>query len=235
MSTYLFEADYRADSLRWMKRIENINFLSSKELDKFQNEIISTNDSALAYFFADKFNYNNYKMQKVIIDNKSAKYALLFAQNIANCDIKALQKLIVKYNNIKYICNFACFVNGANYKYLEKIILKSKEIKYAHMFLKYVEGSNVNKFKNIILASKKPRYLYELSKHLSSKKELKRIEDLIIKSGSFLYMRLFAENIKCANVTKIEQAILDTNNLKEIKKFAKFVKKSKMKQFMLVL
>jgi hypothetical protein len=48
-------------------------------------------------------------------------------------------------------------------------------------------------------------------------------------------MRLFAEKIKLANLEKIEQAVLDSDDLNEIKKFAKYVKKSKMKKFFLVL
>jgi hypothetical protein len=61
------------------------------------------------------------------------------------------------------------------------------------------------------------------------------VEDLIIKSQSFTYMRLFAEKIKKADVDKIEQAVLATDNGPEIKKFAKYVRKSKMKKFLLVM
>ena len=48
-------------------------------------------------------------------------------------------------------------------------------------------------------------------------------------------MRMFAEKIKRANVEKIEQVVLDSDNVNEIKKFAKYVKRSKMKRFFLVL
>ena len=102
------------------------------------------------------------------------------------------------------------------------------------MYLKHVKGANLTKFKEIILESGKPTYLYELAKHLSSQAEIEQIEDLIIKSNSFTYMRMFAEKIKKANVEKIEQAVIASDNSEEIKKFAKYVKKSKMKQFLLV-
>jgi hypothetical protein len=103
------------------------------------------------------------------------------------------------------------------------------------MFLKHVKGSDVSKFKDIILSSGKPRYLFELARHTTDLGELSNIEDMIIASRSFTYMRLFAEKIKLANVEKLEQAVLDTDNVNEIKKFAKYVRRSKMKKFFLVL
>jgi len=243
MNKYLFESDYSADSLRWIRKLEekNIRFpyrggatYSHEELESLQSEIINSNDSALAYFFAVDFPYKTYRMQKVILDNKDAKYAFLFAQNIKGCDIKALQQLVVESKKVKYICKFACFVKQADRKPLENIILKSKNVKYAHMWLKHVKNTDVNKFKKIILDSGKPRYLFELAKHLDDPKEIAKIEDLIIECKSFTYIKLFAEKIKLADVDKLEQAVLDLDNAEEIKKFAKYVKRSKMRRFLLV-
>lgn len=244
MNMYLYENDFGEDSLRWIKKIEenNLNYIVKnnltskiKELDSFQEEIIKNNDTAFAYFFAMEFPYKQYKMQKLILDNKDPKYAFLFAQNIKLSDTKALQNLVVESKKIKYICKFACFVKNAEINQLETLILKSKNVKYAHMFLKYVKTSNVEKFKNLILSSEKPRYLFELSKRLTDPKDISLIEDLIIKSNSFTYLRLFAEKNKMANIDKIEQYILSTDNVDEIKKFAKYVRKSSMRHFLLVL
>ena len=245
MSKYLFDNDYGADSLKWIKLFEekqnklfiyNINQLSynTEELELFQEQIIKQNDSALAYFFAFEFSYKRYRMQKIILDNKNPKYAYLFAQNIENADIKALQKIVIDSNKIKYICKFACFVNNADIKSLESIILKSNSVKYAHMYLKHVKMADVEKFKSIILQSKKPRYLFELAKHVNNLTDLSIIEDLIIASKSCTYIRLLAAKIKKANVEKLEQAILDLENTIEIKRFAKSVKKSKMKNFLVL-
>ena len=245
MSKYHYERDYSDDSLRWIRKISErmqSNPFSkaegeyrSENLEKLQNEIIGSNDSALAYFFTTEFNYKPHRMQKIILDNKNAKYAFLFAQNIPNADIKALQKVVVGSGEIKYIYKFACFVKGADRRKLQSIILKSKNVKGAHTLLKNVEGAKVEKFKDIILDSGRPRYLYELAKHLDDPEEIARIEDLIIEAGSFMYIRLFADKIKQANIEKLEQAVLDSNNMEQIKKFAKYVKSSKMKRFFLVL
>ncbi len=231
MNQCLFENDFSADCLRWIKVVEEkglklhkskINQLDHiEDLELIQNKIEKDKDSALAYFFACDFPYKIYRMQKVILDKKDAKYALLFAQNIIGCDVKALQNIVVKSKKIKYICKFACFVNQADKAPLEELIIKSKNVKYCHMYVKYVDDADINKFKDIILNSKKPRYLFELAKHSKSKSEISLIEDLIIEAKSFTYIRMMAEKIKNSNIDKLEQAVLDSENSKEIKKFAK--------------
>ena len=88
---------------------------------------------------------------------------------------------------------------------------------------------------HIIIKSGKPRYLFELAQILTSRSDLNKIQELIIQSKSFTYMRLFANKIKMADVNKIEQAVLASDNGKEIKKFAAQVKQSKMKKFLLMV
>lgn len=234
MNKYLFDNDFSSGSLRWLKRRDKLNFPNEEKLEQLQAEIIAANDPALAYFFAYEFPYKIYKMQKIILDKEDANYAFLFAQNIKNCDIKALQNIVINSAKIKYITKFACFVPGADKKLLEKIILKSKNVKCAHMYLKYVRGADVNKFKKIILTSNKPRYLFELAKHLTNRKDLSKVEDTIIKIQSFTYIRLLAEKIKTANINKLEEAVLASQNEKEIKKFAKYVRKSKIRKFLIL-
>lgn len=246
MSRYLVENDYSTDSLRWIRTLEDKqikpNPLSKdqtgynpEELEKLQNEIIRAGDSALAYFFATDFVYKQYRMQKLILDKKDAKYAFMFAQHVKNCDVKALQNLVMESGKIKYITRFACHVKNANRSPLEDLVIKSRKVKYAHEYLKHVKTADVNKFKEVILSSGKPRYLFELAKHLKDPKDVAHVQDLIIASGSFTYMKLFAEKIKLADVDKIEQAVLATENNDEIKKFAKYVRRSRMRRFLLVL
>jgi len=246
MDKYLFESDYSSDALRWTKLIDERQIkpnpyskdktgYNPEELEKLQNYIIKENDAALACFCAMEFSYKIHRMQKVVLDQKDVRYSFLFAQNVKGCDIPLLQKVILDSKKAKYICKFACFVKSADRKPLESFILKSKNVKYAHMYLKHVKGVDVSKFKNIILASGKPRYLFELARHLTDDKDIAAVEDLIIQSGSFTYIKLFAEKIKRANVEKLEQAVLDTDNSAEIKKFAKYVRRSRMRRFFLVM
>jgi hypothetical protein len=246
MSIYLVDGDYSQDFLRWIKKLDDKKLrpnpyskdqtgYNPEELERFQNEIIKDGDSALAFFFANQFPYKQFRMQKVILDKRDPKYAFMFAQHIKNSDIRALQNLVIDSKKIKYITYFACFVKAAYLPPLEELVAKSNKVKWAHTYLKYVKTADVNKFKEVILRSGKPRYLFELAKHLKDPKDIEQIEDLIIASGSFTYMRLFAEKIKLANVDKIERAVLDTENSSEIKKFAKYVRRSKMRKFLIVM
>lgn len=248
MRQHLFEADYGPDYIEWIKFFEEqslqniINSGKNKDsynqkLEEVQENIIKDGDSSFAYFFACDIGYKNYQMQNVILKAKEPKYVFLFAQNIKNADISALQSVILESKNIKYICKFGCFVPDASISKIEAMVLNEKKpkAKYAHMLIKHVPGVNINKFRSIILKSKKPRYLFELAKHVTSKKDLELIEDLLIECKSKTYIKMLAEKIKGANIEKLEQAVLDLDDPERIKKFAKYVRKSSLRNFLITL
>ncbi len=108
------------------------------------------------------------------------------------------------------------------------------DAKYAHKFIKHVKGARYHKFKKMIIKSRKPRYLFELAKRLKSKRDINLIQDLIIKSKSPTYIRMFAEKIKNSDVEKLEEAILELDT-ESVKKFALYVKKSKMRNFVIMI
>jgi len=245
MNKFLFaDRDHHNDTMRWLSCLKekNISFDNKKlnnqdyitDLENFQNEIIKNNDVSFAYLFSCEFFHKVYLMQKVVLDCKNPQYAFLFAQNVKGSDIKALQKIVIESNKIKYICKFGCFIPGADRKLIEEIISKSKNAKYAHMFLKHVKNANVSLLKQPIFKAKKPRYLFELAKHISDRDDLSIIEDMIIEQQSFLYMRLLAFKVKNIDIDKLENAIIESGNIEELKKFAKYVKKSKMRGFLLI-
>lgn len=236
MERYFFDADFAEDALKWAKILDDKKISRSNidKLESLHNKLMLENDPALAYFFAQEFAYKLHDMQKIIINNNNVKYSYLFAQNIINSDIQALQKIVLNSKNAKYICKFACFVKGADILPLEEFLIKKKNAKYAHMYIKFVDSNSIDKFKDIILQSKKPRYLFELAKHTKNLEDLSKIEDIIIELKSFTYMRLLASRIKLCNISKIEQALLNIGNMVELKKFAKVVKKSKMRNFLLI-
>ena len=240
MKKHIYKPKYSNDFMRWHGIFKNLHESPDKRQEQIialQNKIITDNDAALAYYFATDIGQQNYKMQNVIIKTKSAKYGILFAMNIPNADIAALQKMMFESegeDKMEYICNFGCFVPGANIKKIEALVLAEGEAKWAHMMLKHVKGTSPAKFKKIIMESKCPRYLYELAKHLKKKKDLEAIEELIIASKSKTYIRMFAEKIPSANVEKLEQAILDMDDVEQVKKFATYVKRSKMRNFVVM-
>jgi len=234
MSTLIFTTDYYHDYFTWLSVSDGIDSNKKKELDRLQGQIIKNKDPAFACFFAIDFGYKTSLMQNIILETKSDKYALLFAREIAAADIKVLQEIVIKSNNIKYICSFGCSVKGADHKRIENIIIKSGSPMYAHMYMKNTKSANTAKLKKIIMASNKPRYLYELAKISKSKNEILKLEDLILGAKCFTYIRLFADKVKYANVERIEQFVLDNFSPDQIRQFARYVKGSKMKKFLLV-
>lgn len=187
------------------QNLSDYKFASNNlKLDQIQEEIIRTNNTAHAYFFAFETNYKIHKMQAVVLKNADPKYLYKFARFIPQADIKKIAKILA-----------------------EQVTNEKKFVRYAHSFLKHVKGANVLQFKDTIMASGKPRYLYWMAKHLKSRKEIAQIENQIINAKSFTYARLMAQYIPGADLSKLEQFILDSGNVKQIKKFAKAVKNSK--------
>lgn len=227
--------EYSTDYSKWITTVSQY-----KSLDKLQDHIVESKEPDLAYFFALEYPlHKTYRMRKVILDGKGGaqqahKYAYLFALNVPGADIKALRKIVQNAGNMSVIADFACNIQGANYRALEKRIILSNEAKFASRLLKTSLAKDVGGLKAVIIRSKKPRYLFGLATRSTSPKETNRLQGLIIESGSFTYMRMFAEQIEGADVEKIEQAVLDSGNSKEIEKFAKYVRASKMRKFLVV-
>ena len=213
-----------------------INYGGDSKLDEIQEAIIKIQSSAYACAFASSFNYKTYKMQEVILKNKDLKYIVLFARYVKGADIKALQKIILNSplkNRIKYLCEFARFVPGADIKKIEKIVVhitaQNKNLaQAAYLFLKEIKSGALKK---IILSFGKSHQLYWLAQQTSSRKDIAYIEKLLIKQKNFTHIRLMAQHIKLANIPKLEQFVLESGNVKEIRRFAKAVKDSKSRHF----
>src|SRR5271163_1222169 len=99
MSRYMLENDYSDASLQWdkilsEKKLKTDAYSKEKtsynleEVEKLQNEIVKTGNSAFAYFCAADFPYKQFRMQKVILDQKNPEYAFMFARHIPHADVK---------------------------------------------------------------------------------------------------------------------------------------------------
>lgn len=231
MHRYHLDKEYCLDYLKWQQFL--IEKHPNNSLGQLASCIESLQDPLLACFFAIEKQYQLPVMQKIVLNSENPKYAYLFAKTIKNADVNSLQQLVINSNNIYYITKFACLFPN-NIKILENLIFNSKKIKYIHMLFLHNKNINFDRYKKYILSRKSPKYLFELAKHVDNEKDLVKIEDAIIASGSAKYIRLLASKIKNINVSKLEEAILATNNLKEIKNFAKLVKNSNMKKFLIV-
>lgn len=203
MHQYVYESDYGFDYIRWMRTLGSLKIDSStpirEKINKLEQDIITTNDSSFAYFFAKEFapefNRDISMMQRIIINNEDYKYAYLFAKHIKNANVNELENLIVSSKHILYISKFACFVPGANQNRLQQLVAGFNNPKSSYMMIKYSNSNDLSCFKEVIFQSKKPRYIYELCKKINNPLDIIRGEDLILASESYTYIRLSANNI----------------------------------------
>ena len=204
-------------------------------LNQTQSEIIEEKDTISAFYFAYHTRYHLFKSQQLILEQKDAKYAYLFAKYIVGSDTKRLQAIVQASDNIKLLVQFACLVPGAKKGKIENAILRSGKARFAYMLMKHLNPSNIEKFRELILKSKRPRFIFEFAKQLverglTNKKEMAKIERLIVASKSPMYIRMFAKTIPFANIRKLEDAILESEDLIQIEKFAKGVKRSRLQK-----
>lgn len=207
------------------------------ELDKVQDTIVTAKDAGLAYYCAEAFSHRRNRMQEVVLKSQSPRYMFMFA-SLPNADIKALQKALFAIGDLKWLSRFACHISGASVKKIINLVAKDDNPYCAHILLKHISNIdplNMARLKKTILKSKKGRYCYELAKHLTSRREIAKIEDILIARQSFTHIRLLAQNHPLANIKKLEQAVIDSGNTKEVKKFAKAVKGSKLRQLSVLL
>lgn len=215
------------DLIRWEDFLEKN---TGKSNDQLLELIVVLKDPLLAYFFSYFFDYKNFITQKIILDSKNPKYCFLFAKNIQNCDVKALQKIILSSNDSNIISAFiTSFTTDTDT--IEFVLKNNQNIKVAFSLL-HKNLISIKRVKSLIISSNNPKYLFELAKLLSSKKDINIIEDMIIDTGSARYIRLFAQNIKHANINRLENKLIDIGDMDELKKFALNIKNSKLKIFL---
>lgn len=227
---------YFLSSLETLLKIRNKKELAlkSKVLEKY---VIQKNDHIAAFRLAlelDDREIGTTKLQNFIINSGSSRYIFLVAREIKRSNVKKLQDAIIKYGNILQITKFGCFIKGANKKTIEDLIIKSNNAKSAYLYLKFIKSCNINRLKKIIFSSKKPRYLFTLSKLTKNKKDLNKIQELIINGNSYMYMRLFAFYIKTADIKRIEDKIIKSGNISEMKKFLNVIDSDRIKKISLL-
>jgi hypothetical protein len=154
---------------------------------------------------------------------------------INNADIPKLQSAIIARGNIMQIAEFGCFVKGADRILIEEIISRYDNAKAAYLFLRFVKTCDGSKFRHIILKSKRPRYLFALAKKTTDMNELSAIQELILNSSSLTYVRLYATYIDGADINRLEEKVIQSMNIPEMKRFFKSVQSPRLNKIMLLL
>lgn len=227
---------YFASSLETLLKIKDKKELAAKS-KKLVEYVIDNSNPMLAFKLAmelDDREIRTTRLQNFIINAGDARYVFKFAREIKRSNVKKLQNAMIKYGNILQIAKFACFVRGADKTKIENLISRSDSAKSAYLFLKFVKSCNLNKLKPIILQSRRPRYLFALAKLTKNKKDIQLIQELIIHSYSNTYVRLFAVHIKGADIKRLEDRIISTKNVEEMKKFARVVNSPRLAKLALL-
>jgi len=185
--------------------------------------IISGTDPLPAYRLSLEFASRNITarhLETFIISTGDPSSIFKLARDNPRVRVERLQAAMLQIASPAAIARFACLVPGADKRRLEKLIIKSGNAQAAAFFITHDRFCNLAKLKPIIMRSGKPRYLLALAKRLTSKKDILRIQELIIQSGSYRYMRLFAAACTHADVQRLEDLAFQSMDIELIKAFA---------------
>ena len=94
-------------------------------------------------------------------------------------------------------------------------MLTNEELDKKILEFKQFAEKEIKKEEEIIIKSKNPKAIYEFAKNVDGANILK-LEDAIIATGDAEYIYYFARDVKDANIKKLEDAIMETKNAKYI-------------------
>lgn len=233
----------------FMTRIKNLDLIKNKgifrkEARALEKIAIEENNPFMAYILAYRLHSKNIRTSK--LENVICKYAgrgwyrspfyiILYAINIRGANILKLQSAILKKGRIQDIAEFGAKVKGADKILIENKIVQSNNPAAAYIYLTKVKSCNINKLKPILMRTKRPRYLYALAKVLKNKKELDQIQDKIIAANSDMYVRLYAQHIPSADIQRLEDRMVKSRNIVEMKRFAAAIKSERIEKMLLLL
>jgi hypothetical protein len=244
--TFLLRSEYRNDLLSFDRQYKDLLTPSpdqDSKLELIQEEIIAENNVAFACFLAIHIQYKTYKMQDIVLSSDDPKYLFFFARCVPFANTASFQKALLASSHkdkLKYLTLFAIHIKEANRAKIEKELLiecakKKKYASFAHQFLFHCPSIAPLKFKYIIFNSNKASYLYHFSRFINNKKDIAKIENILIFQKSYTYLRLLAKSHPLASFKKIENFFLNSGNKKEMRKFAKTFKKSKINKLIILL
>lgn len=167
----------------------------------------------------------------------SPHWLLAWARNVSSANILRCQEVIVASQAARYIAEFACFVPEADFDYLQQIILEIGKPAGADVLIRYrPKQTNIQQFIPLLLKSKKPKYLTLLAEHTTDPALIKKIWDLMLKTKSLHLIRQFWVNHQQhLSLPELEEKVLATRNIAEIKKTFDITKSKKLARYVLMM
>ena len=221
---------------RNIKIIENIDFSTSSDKIIIFNALQEILDIDINYLKEKIINTGNaeyiYKFQKNIIslikrlEKLKGKYSIDSNSIIDNINVlidnlkhSDLTDEIIKTKSLKYINKYSLNIKNSNKNKIYQEILKSRNPKYIYMFAKNNKGYDNFKLANLLIEIGNAKYMYLFAKDIDI--DPKIFEEPISYSNSPKYIYLFAKDIKGINISVLQEAIIDTENIDYICEFAK--------------
>lgn len=211
-----------------------------KELTKF---VLNKHNAYYAYRLAielDRKNFSTNELEDHIINISISnvinnnRYLFMMALNVRGSNIKKLQQAVINTKNPDLMAEFCCFVKGCDADLLEKLIIDHKIPRASYIIIRFLNNCQIDKHKKILIKSRKSRYLYACALKSNSIEELRIIEDLIIKNRSHYYVRLMA-TLPNADIEKLENRIIASENFEEIRKMYQITKTSRLAKYVLLM
>lgn len=106
---------------------------------------------------------------------------------------------------------------GINLELDEEVVVKSRNARYIYNFF-YIEGANIPKLQDALIKTGNIDLMIDSCDFSSV--DCKKYEDYIINAGIAAIITQFAIKVRKANIPRLEDAIIKTQDVKEIYRFA---------------
>ena len=201
-------------------------------IEDHRNVVLEYGTAAEIYRLAEDANdYNMDKYGEAILKTKDLRYIFSFMYKYSKkIDSKLLKKqkqLILESGNSNYLFKVLdCMaLTDEEFNKFQDSLIKTGDVEKCLNLSKDLR-SDTKKIEQIILSAKVPEYSYKfcVTVHHKVKIDIERHQDVILNSEynieNMNYAIMFAEEISGANVEKIEDYIINSNNANKMCEFA---------------
>lgn len=170
------------------------------------------------------------KVAQNIINQNNYENLIILASHKTNQTIKnQILATIAESNNPKYIFKLISapwLLTPTQYEILMKALIETKDAKYIYDWIKcsslYQKVQYSEIMKRAIVKANDPYYAYLFALNYNQSEDIQDLENVVI-NGSAQIIYKFARNIKGANISKLEDAIIRTKDIIYMSKFIKFI------------
>ncbi len=185
------------------------DLLDCKKIEDIAIEIADEN-SLISFLKTEGFNHD--RLYKAILDSDCVEamitFGMMYFQQITN--MSELEDRVILKGKNRHIREFAAWVPGANVEKLFNVILDSNSAFEIVDFFLCVEDIDIKKVEDKLIYLKNYPAIMKFARCKGA--NIKRLEDMIIKSGNLDYMAEFLIEVKGANKERLIKEIVSYGN-----------------------